>query len=173
LTRRGAAWTAAAVANLPFDLLVNTLGWLGALGLSPCYAGTSHQPAVGWVAGSLVFKGGPIGQAISLFSAAFTPASAIFLSGPAWDPCSEDERSRLINHELWHARRQFGLYTGWIFWPAYLAANLLFGVHEKNPFESGRKGPHANVDARWTSGYKSTRDYVEAGEIRWLLRPEP
>lgn len=167
LVRQGLLHFLFAILNAPFDLLVGTLAWLGALGFSPLYAGTAHAPAAGWIAGSLVFRGGPIGHLVSTFANGFTPTSTIFISGRAWRELDDDGRDRLINHELWHARHQFSRYTGWLFWPAYLVSNLFMGTHEKNPFESGRRGPYTMVDTRWASGYRQSGDYVQASNPFW------
>ncbi|MGH2703513.1 MAG: hypothetical protein ACRDJ4_00005 [Actinomycetota bacterium] len=156
------------VLNVPFDLLMNSLGWLAVVAGYPAYAGTEEHPSVGMLDGSLVFKGGPAGHLVGTFASAFTPTSVIYVSGRAWSSLPPEGRDRLLNHELWHARRQFGRYTGWVLWPSYLVANLVFGVHERNPFESGRNGPYTNVDRRWDAGYRESPDYVPASDPFWF-----
>lgn len=155
-----------ALLNIPFDLLTNTLGFLG-FGLYPLYAGGPEHPGVGRRAGSIIFIGGPIGQTISRMASGFTPTSSVFITRRAWSRLSADKRDRLVNHELWHARRQFLRYSGWLFWPAYLASNVLWGTHRKNPFESGRMGAYRNVDDRWDAGYRESSEYLDCCEPFW------
>ncbi|MGQ0680359.1 MAG: hypothetical protein ACT4OM_12020 [Actinomycetota bacterium] len=160
-----------AVLNLPFDLLTNTLGFFFGLGFYPIYAAGPEHPAVGRREGSLVFIGGPVGWAISRMASGFTPTSTVFITRRAWGRLSREKRDRLINHELWHARRQFLRYSGWLFWPAYLASNLIWGTHRKNPFESGRRGAYRNVDDRWELGYRQSADYLDCCQPFWREGP--
>lgn len=156
-----------AVLNLPFDLLTNTVGFLLTLGCYPIYAGGPEHPALGRRSGSLIFIGGPCGQAISRMASGFTPTTTIFITRRAWSRLDPEKRDRLINHELWHARQQFLRYSGWVFWPAYLTSNLIWGTHRKNPFESGRRGAYANVDDRWNLDYRDSGDYLNCCDPFW------
>jgi hypothetical protein len=156
--------------NLPFDLLTNTLGFLAFAGFYPLFAGGAEHPGVGLRSGSLIFVGGPLGAAVSRIASGFTPTSTIFISRRAWNRLSPDRRDRLINHELWHARRQFLRYSGWLFWPAYLASNLIWGTQRRNPFESGRRGAYRNVDDLWDLGYRESGDYLECSDPYWRRR---
>jgi hypothetical protein len=165
--RRGLRAGAVGALNLPFDLLSNTVGFLSALGFYPAYAGKTEHPGIGLRAGSLIFIGGPMGALISRFASGFTPTSTVFITRRAWDRLSPENRDRLINHELWHARRQFLRYSGWIFWPAYLASNLIWGTHRRNPFESGALGAYRNVDDRWDLDYRDSPDYLDCCDPFW------
>lgn len=150
-----------ALLNLPMDLLTNTLGFFGLGALYPVYRGRAEHPQVGLRAASLIFIGGPLGSAVSRMASGFTPTSTVFIARSAWSRLRPEERDCLINHELWHARRQFGRYSGWIFWPAYLVSNAVWGTHRSNPFESGPSGAYRNVDDRWDSGYRESADYLD------------
>lgn len=165
--RDGPRAAAVALLNFPFDLLSNTLGFLGTLGFYPSFAGKAEHPGIGLRAGSLIFIGGPLGAIVARIASGFTPTSTVFITRRAWDVMGPDKRDRLINHELWHARQQFLRYSGWIFWPAYLASNLIWGTHRKNPFESGLRGAYRNVDDRWHGGYRESSDYIESSDPFW------
>lgn len=167
---RGAAVAVVAMLNLPFDLASNTLGFFGLLGFYPLFRNGPDHPEVGWREGSLIFVGGPIGAAVDHIANAFTPTSTVFVSRRAWERLDPERRDRLINHELWHARRQFLRYSGWLFWPAYLSANLIWGTHRRNPFESGRRGAYRNVDELWERGYRESTEYVECSDPFWRRR---
>jgi len=155
---------AVALLNFPFDFLSNTLGFLGTLGFYPSFAGKAEHPGIGLRAGSLIFIGGLSGALVARIASGFTPTSTVFITRRAWDRMGPEKRDRLINHELWHARRQFLRYSGWIFWPAYLASNLIWGTHRQNPFESGARGAYRNVDDRWDEGYRDSEDYFESSD---------
>jgi hypothetical protein len=155
--------------NLPFDVLSNTVGFLSALGFYPAFAGGWERPGFGLRASSLIFIGGPMGALVARFAGGFTPTSTVFITRRAWDRLGPEKRDRLINHELWHVRRQFLRYSGWIFWPAYLASNLIWGTHGKNPFESGRMGAYRNVDDRWELDYRDSPDYMDCCDPFWHL----
>ena len=168
--RRGPAGAVVSLLNLPFDLLTNSLGFFGLLGFYPLYAEGPDRPAVGWREGSLIFAGGPLGAIVDGFASGFTPTTTVFLSRRAWDRLDDQSRDRLVNHELWHARRQFLRYSGWIFWPAYLTANVVRGTHRRNPFESGRRGAYHNVDELWDRGYRESVEYVACADPFWRWR---
>ncbi len=168
--REGPQTALVGMLNVPFDLLTNTLGFLAFGGFYPMFAGGPEHPGVGLRGGCLIFVGGPIGAVVYRIASGFTPTSTIFVSRNAWDRLSADGRDRLINHELWHARRQFRRYSGWLFWPAYLTSNLIWGTHRKNPFESGRRGAYRSVDDQWDCGYRECADYVECSDPCWHRR---
>lgn len=156
-----------AVLNLPFDLLTNMVGFVLTLGCYPMYSGGPEHPSIGLRSGSVIFIGGPCGQAISRMASGFTPTSTIFITRRAWSRLSPEKRDQLVNHELWHARQQFLRYSGWLFWPAYLVSNVIWGTHRKNPFESGRRGAYSNVDDRWDSDFRDSAEYLECCDPFW------
>jgi hypothetical protein len=168
--REGPRSAVVGVLNLPFDLLTNSLGFLAFAGFYPAFAGGPEHPGAGLREGSLIFVGGPLGAAVYRIASGFTPTSTVFISRRAWDRLPPAGRDRLINHELWHARRQFLRYSGWVFWPAYLASNVIWGTHRKNPFESGRHGAYRNVDELWDCGFRDSPDYVECADPYWRRR---